>query len=261
MVGFEITHIAIAPPDVLDTALIGKVAVIINKDLYNTRLLLTGKIPKIIAHYASKDQADTVAQSLRTLGLTAMVFEDAELRKHSNSFRAYAAELGQSEILFSDRSSQTTKIGTDNTFLILKGIIKTHKETEITTTKTKLNIPLTALSGGIPIMRKVKEKAKEVTFREEYFLRFYDGKSKEPGIEILQNDFDYSSLGSQMGSSSAVNFNILVTNIIKAFPRAIFDDRLTKYYVADSASNTLNNTDINCRLIVSFYQAINSPHS
>jgi hypothetical protein len=261
MVGLEIIHIAVAPPDVLDTILIGKVAVIIGKDLYNTRLLLTGKIPKVIAHYASKDQADTVAQSLRTLGLTAMVFGDVELRKHSNSFRAYTAEFRQSEILFGDRNGQTIKIVTDNTFLILKGIMRTHKETEITTTKMKLNIPLTALSGGIPIMRKVKENAKEVTLREEYFLRFYDGKSKEPIVEILQNDFDYSSLGSQMGSSSPVNFNILVTNIIKAFSHAIFDDRLTKYYAADSTSNTLNTVEVNCRLIVSFYQSINSPHS
>jgi hypothetical protein len=125
----------------------------------------------------------------------------------------------------------------------------------------KLNIPLTALSGGIPIMRKVKENAKEVTLREEYFLRFYDGKSKEPIVEILQNDFDYSSLGSQMGSSSPVNFNILVTNIIKAFSHAIFDDKLTKYYAADSTSNTLNTVEVNCRLIVSFYETINSPHS
>ena len=176
MVGFEIIHIAVAPPDVPDTTLIEKVAVIIGKDLYNTRLLLAGKIPKIIAHYASKDQADTVAQSLRTLGLTAIVFEDAELRKHSDGFRAYTARFEQGEILFGDRSGQTIKIGIDNKFLMLKGIIRTHKETGVTTTKMKLNIPLTALSGGIPIMRKVKENTKEVALREEYFLRFYDGK-------------------------------------------------------------------------------------
>ena len=261
MVEFEIIHIALAPPDVLDNSLIGKVAVIIGKDLYNTRLLLAGKIPKIIAHYSTKDQADTVDQSLRILGLTAMVFGDAELRKQSDSFRAYTAEFRQSEILFGNRSGQTIKIETDNTFLMLKGIIRTHKEKEVTTTKTKLNIPLTALSGGIPIMRKVKENAKEVTLREEYFLRFYGRNSMEPIVEILQNDFDYSSLGSQMGSSSIVNFNVLVTNIIKILPRVIFDDRLIRYYAADSSSNTLNTVEVNCRLIVSFSQLINSSRS
>jgi hypothetical protein len=214
MVGFEITHIAVAPPDVLDTTLIGKVAVIIGKDLYNTRLLLTGKIPKVIANYASKDQADTVAQSLRMLGLMTIVFEDAELRKHSNSFRAYTAEFGQSEILFGNRGGKTIKMGTDDAFIILKGIIRTHKDKEITTTKMKLNIPLTALSGGIPIMRKVKENAKEVTLREEYFLMFYGRNSTEPIVEILQNDFDYSSLGSQMGSSSIINFNMPLIQVL-----------------------------------------------
>ncbi len=257
MVGLEVIHIAIAPPDQLDAEFIGKVAAFIDKDSYNTRLLMAGKIPKIIAHSNSREQAESIAQNLRTLGLTVLVFEDTALRRQADCFRAYNAEFGQGEILFFNRSGQKIKMGTESTYLIIKGIISVHKETESTSTKMKLNVPLTALAGGIPIVRTVKESTKESSSREEYFLRFYDGKSDDPGAEIFQTDFNYSNLGSQKGSSSQVNFNILVANIIKAFPRAIIDDRLTKYRSTDSAANTLNTIEINCRLIYSFYRATN----
>ena len=47
----EILHVSIAPPHVLDTNLVKETAAIIDKDLYGTRLLLAGKIPRVIAHY------------------------------------------------------------------------------------------------------------------------------------------------------------------------------------------------------------------
>ncbi len=137
---------------------------------------------------------------------------------------------------------------------MLKGIVSTSREIETTTTKTKINIPLTVMTGGIPIMRKVKEQNKGITFREEYFLRIYSRESAEHHIEILQNDFDYSTLGSQMGSSSLSNFNLLITNLIKLFPGAIFDDKLTKYANPNATSNTLSNVEVNCRLLYSFYR-------
>ena len=49
MAGYEIVYIATVPPNKLEASLAERVATIINKDLYGTRLLLAGKIPRIVA--------------------------------------------------------------------------------------------------------------------------------------------------------------------------------------------------------------------
>jgi len=96
----NIVHVAIAPLDVLEANLIKKVATIINKDLYGTRLLLAGKIPKIIAHYQSIHTAESIARSLKELGIVAIVCKNSELRKTSQSFRAHTLEFREGEVLF-----------------------------------------------------------------------------------------------------------------------------------------------------------------
>lgn len=54
----DIVHIAIAPPDMLEASIVKQVAAILNKDLYGTRLLLAGKIPRIVAHYQTTQLAE-----------------------------------------------------------------------------------------------------------------------------------------------------------------------------------------------------------
>jgi hypothetical protein len=46
----NIVHVALAPLDTPDESLVVKVAAIINKDVYGTRLLIAGKIPRFVAH-------------------------------------------------------------------------------------------------------------------------------------------------------------------------------------------------------------------
>ena len=53
MAGHEILHVAVPPPDRLEANLVEKVAAIVNKDLYGTRLLLVGKF--VSANINSKE--------------------------------------------------------------------------------------------------------------------------------------------------------------------------------------------------------------
>ena len=51
MVELEVIHVVITPPETFETSLLEKVSAIIKKNLYETRLLLIGRIRRIIAHY------------------------------------------------------------------------------------------------------------------------------------------------------------------------------------------------------------------
>lgn len=257
MAGYEVVYVAIAPPDRLEPNLIKKVAAIVDKDLYGTRLLLAGKIPRIIAHYDTVQMAELTAQSLRALGLVAIMCKDSELRKLSQIYKAHTLKFEERAIIFWDKSGQVRRMESSNAFLIINGRTQTYTETEVTSTRMKFSLPATVATGGIPIWRRAKEKTKDKSFQTECFMRLYDRTSSEPSVEILQHDLDYSFLGAKMASSSLANFSTTVTEIRDSFPQAVFDDRLIEPFVVDIPSSTpRDNIEINCKLIYFYHQAM-----
>lgn len=258
MAGYEIVHVAIAPPHTLEANLIKKVAAIVDKDLYGTRLLLAGKIPRVIAHYDTVQMAELTAQSLRALGLVAIVCKDSELRRPSTQkYRAHILKFEERAVQFWDKSGQARRIESRNAFLIINGRTQNYTETELTRTRMKFSLPATVLTGGIPIWRRVREKTKDKSVQNECFLRLYDRMSTEPSVEILQYDLDYSFLGVEMASTSLANFSTIITKIRDTFPQAVFDDRLIEPFAVDIPFTAPRDTiEINCKLIYLYHQAI-----
>lgn len=234
----DIVHVAILPPKEIEADRIQKVASVINADLPGTRVILAGKMPRLIAHYSTMEAAELVAQSLRHLGLTAITCRDTELRKPTHSFRAHVLKFHQKGIECWDKAGQPTKMDSTDAFLILTGMVEIREETEVTKTSLKLNLPATLLTGGIPIRRKVTEKTTKISVKTDSFVRVYDKKSSDSDVEIRRLDFDYSCLGTKVAASSLANFNTLVARIRDVFPRAIFDDRLAGDFGIDLPSTT-----------------------
>jgi hypothetical protein len=257
MVANDIVHIVVAPPDTLETNLVKDAAGILNKDPYETRLLLSGKIPKLVAYYQSTQEAELIAKSLKALGLVAVVCNDRDLRKSTTTrFRAHALRLGDGEVTFWDKGSQMIKMESKDVFLILKGKLPTLRGQEVTKTSSKFNLPATLLTG-VPIWRKVQETTKEAAIEAEYFVRLYDRMSPEPRVEIFENYFDFSSLGPKIAPSSLANLNRIIIEIREIFPQAVFDDKL----VQPSGTNISyisqeKDMELNCKLIYLYHQAV-----
>jgi len=260
MAELDVIDVAIAPPDVLEASLVEKVAAIVNKDLYGTRLQLAGKIPKIVARYQTAEAAKAIVQSLNALGIVAFMYKDSELHKPSaGRFMAHSLRREEGKVTFWDNSSMERIMRTENVFLILRGTIQTYIETESTETRMKFSLPGTIITGGIPVWRPVKEKTKDVTVQTVCFIRLYERSSMEPSIEIFQYNFDYSVLGQKMTSSSLLNLNATAAELRNAFPQAAFDDRLAKSFGAGVPfASAADSIEVNCRLMYLYHQAIRS---
>ena len=252
-------HVAVAPSNMTEPELIKKVAAIVNRDAYDTRLLLAGQIPRIIAQCQSTQVAEAMAQRLTDLGLLSIVCKDSELHAPLQSFIAYTMEFKEREILFRDKAGQERRIEAKDVFLILKGRKHTYEE-EKTKTELKINLPATLITGGIPIFRRVKEQVKDTPLRSKYFIRLYDRKSSETSVEILQDYIKYSLLGTEMGLSSLVNFDTLTAKLREVSPQAIFDDRLTKSLDPNKPSTSgQDDVETKLRLIYQFHLVQSSP--
>ena len=254
MADYELMHIAVAPPAKPDENLIRSVATVINKSPYDTRFLLAGKVPKVIAHYDSTQTAESVTQNLRDLGLAAIACKDSELRQFPQTFKAQTLEFGEKEVLFRDSAGSEKRVVENNVFLILVGRMETSVEVETTKTKTKFSMTRTLIMGGIPMWQRVDEKTTAQSIQTEYFARLYDRKSPDPGVEILQQHMNYSFVGAKVAASSFTNFGTVVLKVREIFPQAIFDDRLAKPSALTTSSGPVwQNIETNCKLIYLFH--------
>ncbi len=243
-------YVAVAPPKTLSADLLKRVAFLVGKEIVDTRLLLAGEIPRIIASYPNTDTADSIAQSLRDAGLVAFVCRDSELRNRPAGFIAHTVRSGEKEVIFGDRRGGEVRVEAGDAFLIIRGRIQSATQEKTSTTKMKLNVAATVLTGGIPIMRRVTEKTAKESFQAEDFVKIYDRRSSDPRVEMFQNHVDYSFLGPELTPSTPANFKIVVTKLREWFPLAIFDERLTRRYKTDvPAAGPAEALEINCKLI------------
>jgi hypothetical protein len=254
MTDHDLIHIAVAPPANLDTALVSGVAAAINKTPYQTRLLLAGEVPKIIAHYDNTEGAESLIQRLRHLGLVAIACEDNELRRLRQTFQAHTLEFREREVLFRDSAGREKKMAERDVFLVLVGRVESYLEMETTKQKLKFSLGRTLLMGGIPIWRPVGEKTKTHSVNAESFVRLYEMDPAGPGVDMFQKHMNYSFLGTDVGASSLANFSTLVRKLHQALPQAVFDDRLAKPSVLTTSSRRgWEDIELNCKLIYLFH--------
>ncbi len=243
-------YVAVAPPKPLSADLLKRVASLVGKEIVDTRLLLAGEIPRIVVSTSDAGAADSMAQSLRDAGLVAFLCRDSELRNRPARFRAHTARSGEREVIFGDRAGGEARLESGDAFLIIRGRIQSTTQEKASTTKMKLNVPATVLTGGIPIMRRVTEKGAKESFRAEDFVKIYDRSSSDPRVEMFQNHVDYSFLGPELTPSAPANFDVVATKLRQWFPLAIFDERLTRHLKTDvPAAGPGEALEINCKLI------------
>ncbi len=250
-------YVAVAPPKTLGEDLLKRVASLVGKEISDTRLLLAGEIPRIIAAYPNTDTADSAALRLRDAGLVAFVCRDSELRGRSAGFVAHTTRFGEREVIFWDKRGREVSVAAGDAFLIIRGRKQTPTQEETSTTKMKLNVPATVLTGGLPIMRRVTQKTTKESFQAEDFVRIFDKRSSDPRVEMFQNHVDYTFLGPELTPSAPANFKTVVTKLRERFPLAIFDERLIRRFKTDvPAAGPGEALEINCRLIYLCHLAI-----
>jgi hypothetical protein len=225
-------HIAVIPPNWTDPERTRAVASIIKKDLYGTRLLLAGKIPRILATYPTFDIAQVTAQSLLNLGLIVQICRDLDLRRQS-MLLARSLIFSDGEIEFVGGKGRSEKLLMNDVLLLVTGEVEIRGDKEVTKISTKLNLPATLLTGGIPIHRKVSDKVFQTITHTERFVLLYNKANPHSSVELRQNNFDYSCLGSEGATSSLLNFNKIVTMLARAYLNAAFDDSLNRVVKSD----------------------------
>jgi len=251
----DIIHVAIEPQGKLDDALINTISEIINKNPWDTRLILAGEIPKIITHYKNIELANQTVAKINALGIQSLAIGDTELHRSSPSFKAQTLKILGEQIVFHDDSGSAKTVPANGIFLILVGRHEASVISETTTIKTKFDMAGTLLTGGIPMWRRVKEKNTNESIETTFFIRLYENNLSGTWIELNQKQINYVFLGKLVAPSTLVNFNTMLQQLRDFFPNSIYDDRLTRPSVmSESSSQPWHNLDAYCQLAYLFHR-------
>jgi hypothetical protein len=153
-------------------------------------------------------------------------------------------------VLFRDRAGGETRLGSVEAFLIVRGRMKSRLREDVPTTRLKLNVAATVLTGGIPVLRRVTKSVPSESSEAEDYLRIYEFRSADPRLEMFQNRLDYAFLGPERKPAAAANFGLLAAKVREWFPGAIADERMLRSYHPDiPASGADEILEIGCRLV------------
>jgi hypothetical protein len=258
MISPDVFHVAAMPPAALDPAVLAKAAQIVGRDPYTTRLLLVGKMPKLLAHCHTVDEAQEIVSRFKALGLSAFVCPESFLRTPlPAAFSVRAVRTADGLVLFRDSHGTEKAFKPDDIFLILKGRMQQDIATETIKTKMKFSVGKTLMTGGIPMFSKVEEKSKGTTTEVELFARLYVRGAPEPQAELSQHGVDYSFLKEKLNANSFINFSTAINELRLYFPRAAFDDRLAAIVSSlETTAPSPADTETNARLLYLYYDSV-----
>jgi hypothetical protein len=251
---YNIFHVAINSPGTGTTELIKQVSAILGKDPFDVRMLLSGKLPKIAAHFDSEEKAKSIASSLSACGIKAFTVNDRELHRSDQpetKFVAHSLKIGNGEIIFISRSGAETIVRQGELFLVIQGKVSIPEVFKETRTSMKFSLPATIMTGGLPVWRKSKETVENTSFYYESFMRLYLHNSPGPLVEILESNFDFSFLPDQISPSASMNFDLMVKELKRVFAAAFFDNRLAEC----TPIIQLSEIETACKLIYLSYRA------
>jgi hypothetical protein len=255
----EIYHIAVMPPTETTPDVINRVAEVVSQPDYQLRMMLAGRLPKIIGHYRDASMANVAVHSLEELKLVVFVVTESELRRPvSPGLIARSIKIESDRAVFTSRDGRIELLNNHDASLILTGRrTRLVGEVPIETSKMKVNVPGTLLTGGVPIMKRVASKTQEPQKMTEQFIRLYRKESDIPVVEIRQFDFDYSFLGEKMSLTATGNIASTVLVLRQVFNSAHLDDSMVSGFVAEPHKlSGIDPVEQNCLLLARYYRVL-----
>lgn len=191
---------------------------------FDARQRLVGQGPVLVASCAEPQPAEDLLSKLQQAGFTGLTL-DAESARRPGAFlgvRRLAPGAETLRIETVDGRSGTLSYPKIDRLLLASRI---SGQTEVQkVTERKLSMGKTLLAGGVPMTTKVTRQ--EVTSSEERETVLFMAAGNRPRFVCSCNGMLYDGLGDGMLASREQNFNLLVAELRRRAPGAVFDDRL-----------------------------------
>lgn len=191
---------------------------------YEMRQRMIGGGPAVVAGFADRQQARTLAAKLNQNGVATMIIDTDALRSIAGRFVVRRFELNERSLRIEAGDGQRAEIAYGRIDLLLAGTRILGQSETVTVTERKFSLGKTILSGGIPLTKKVERQEEVTTEERDNILCLYAGE--RPPVVFSQSGMAYDGLGAAMKLTRELNFSFLKSELRRLCPAAGFDDRL-----------------------------------
>ncbi len=204
--------------------LVQSLAGVLGITAFEARPRMIGAGPAVVASFADREMARTVAKKLEQSGFSTLIIDAMAVRSRASNFIVRRFQFTKMSLLIEMSNGQQEEIPYEEIDLLLQGTSIAGTSELKTVTERKLSIGKTLLSGGIPMTSTV-ERQEEITTEERgKVLYLYAGT--RPPVVFRQNGVTYNGFGAAMKLSRELNFAYLVSELRRLCPAAGHDDRL-----------------------------------
>jgi hypothetical protein len=188
------------------------------------RVRIPGEGPLIVASYKEKNTALERAEKLGAAGFRTLVLGHDEVETDKMRIIIRKFFFRDSELEIEARTGEAVRIEYALVDMIVRGT-RIVQNTEIETVKgRKFDASRAILSGGLITTKSVKATQQKTTEVREGFMHLYL-RNQRP-LVFLESALLYDSLGPALQLTRAANFAVVLAELRRRCPRAMYDDRL-----------------------------------
>lgn len=207
-------------------ALVPALAEATDKTLYEVRARLSSPEggPAVVANFGEIEPAWAFAGRLRANGVAPILLTPEDVESDAQRFLVRTFELGEHGVTATSRQGETAELAYGDIDLILRGV-KIEERLERQTAESRKFSPGRALmTGGLMTSKTTRNLQQRVSEERDDFLHLYsDGR---PPVVFRASAVNYQSLGPALHPSVTANFSLVLEEIRRATPHAVYDERL-----------------------------------
>jgi hypothetical protein len=202
-------------------------AELLQKSVYDTRLQLTGTVPRLLTLSEPADIAHHWVRRLVEAGGRAAACRATPLLAPDGLVWARTLMLDNpAQLAWQTQDGALGRVAIADIDLLLRARSVTQAMTTATVSESKFSLGKTIATGGIPMRKKVSKEVQQAgTVSERLELYVFAQRQVQPVTCIDAGKLDFSGLGRQMAAGMSTNFQTLCDLLSERTGRTI-DNRL-----------------------------------
>jgi hypothetical protein len=209
-----------APSDARATA-----ARILGLTLADVNQRLAGRLPRVLMHESSPEQAERHVHALEQAGFVVVTVDPALVPDDDQRIVARRLEFTPDALVAFDQQGTPHRCPIRSIALFQRGLRRDKTTTKVKVSERHLDVKKALLTGGLLLTKKVERTDLKISETEEAFV-LLERNDGAPDVMLYERQLDYRFLGSDMAPSSRTNLDRTWARCKAFAPKAATDERL-----------------------------------
>ncbi len=231
----------------IDNAL-GSLSQALETTAYELKLVFNAGFPAVVCVTADEKIAFRARQAIAAQGHVPVLCDRAAVCSSSNMSDLHNFELGSESLIAERNSSAQVRYG--DISVLLRATHRSTSEAREQVRERQFRPMAAVLSGGLVLTKTTKKTVTSTTAFNEQVLYVFS-RTEAPMI-LRERSAIYTALGAKRSATSFENFTIVIEELRRRCPSAIYDERLRTSRPIRGVADGSDATDIYAHILAEY---------